>query len=292
MSAKLLEGGPIADKIKQAVAEMVADLPEDKRPKLVAVMVGDNPGARAYAKMQAKAADGAGIAYELAQMPEETTEEQLVAELIELNRDKAVTGIILQMPVPQHLNARAMQALIDPRRDVDGVNPANLGAVVHGSQDMAPCTAQAVMELVQASGLKVYGAECVVVGHSEIVGKPVALLLLDQFGTTAVCHIATSEAGRLEEHTKRADLLIVAVGVAGLIKGDMIKPGAVVIDVGMNRVKGPDGKSRMVGDVDFDSAVEVASQITPVPGGVGPLTVAILLRNTMHALYLQTGLGR
>jgi methylenetetrahydrofolate dehydrogenase (NADP+)/methenyltetrahydrofolate cyclohydrolase len=214
----------------------------------------------------------------------------MIAEILRLNRDRSVTGIIQLMPVPAGIDARMLQAVIDPLKDVDGVTAAALGEVVRGNSQAAPCTAQSVMELVKASGLTVRGLECVVVGHSEIVGKPVALLLLDQFATVTVCHIGTSEAHMLEAHTQGADLLIVAVGVKGLIKGSMIKPGAVVIDVGMNRIKDAEGKTKMIGDVVFEEALEVASQVTPVPGGVGPLTTAILVRNTMHALELQKGL--
>lgn len=289
MSATLLEGGPIAAQIMSEVAAAVAALPEGQKPKLVAVMAGDNPGARAYAKMQAKAAGEVGIAYELVEMPDDLTQQDMAAKILELNADPGVTGIIQLMPVPAQINARAIQAIIDPRKDVDGVTPAALGEVVRGNMNAAPCTAQSVMELVKASGLKLRGLECVMVGHSEIVGKPVALLLLDQLATVSVCHIGTSEAGMTEAHTKMADLLIVAVGVKGLIKGSMIKPGAVVIDVGMNRVKDAEGKTKMVGDVVFEEAVEVAGQITPVPGGVGPLTTAILVRNTLNAYQAQKG---
>ena len=289
MSATLLEGGPIAAQIMSEVAAAVAALPEGQEPKLVAVMAGDNPGARAYAKMQARAAGEVGIAYELIELPADLTQEDMAAKIVELNGDPSVTGIIQLMPVPAQINARAIQGIIAPLKDVDGVTPAALGEVVRGNTGAAPCTAQSVLELVKASGVSLRGLECVVVGHSEIVGKPVALLLLDQFATVTVCHIGTSEAGMLEAHTTGADLLIVAVGVKGLIKGSMIKPGAVVIDVGMNRVKDAEGKTKMVGDVVFEEAVEVAGQITPVPGGVGPLTTAILVRNTMSALRLQRG---
>ncbi len=289
MSATLLEGGPIAAQIMSDVTAAVAALPEDQKPKLVAVMAGDNPGARAYARMQSKAAGKVGIAYELIELPEDVTQEDMASKIVELNADASATGIIQLMPVPAQINARAIQAIIDPLKDVDGVTPAALGEVVRGNMNAAPCTAQSVMELVKASGVNLRGLECVMVGHSEIVGKPVGLLLLDQFATVSVCHIGTSEAGMLEAHTTSADLLIVAVGVKGLVKGSMIKPGAVVIDVGMNRVKNAEGKTKMVGDVVFEEAVEVASQITPVPGGVGPLTTAILVRNTMNALKLQRG---
>jgi methylenetetrahydrofolate dehydrogenase (NADP+)/methenyltetrahydrofolate cyclohydrolase len=250
-------------------------------------MAGDNPGARAYAKMQSKAAEAVGIVYELVEMAEDLTQEEMAGKIVELNADPSVTGIIQLMPCPPQINARAIQAIIAPSKDVDGVTAAGLGEVVRGNMGAAPCTAQSVLELVKASGLTLRGLECVVVGHSEIVGKPVALLLLDAFATVTVCHIGTSEAGMTAKHTLGADLLIVAVGVKGLIKGSMIKPGAVVIDVGMNRVKDAEGKTKMVGDVVFEEALEVAGQITPVPGGVGPLTTAILVRNVMNAYRAQ-----
>ena len=287
MSAKLLKGGPLAEAIKDEVKETIAGLPEAQRPQLTAVIVGDNAGARAYARMQLKSCKEVGISYELKEFDESISEADLVAAVNALNDDDSVQGIILQMPVPQHINARAVQAAIAPVKDVDGVNPANLGAVVMGQVEGAPCTAQAVVRLVEEAGIDLYGAEVVVVGHSEIVGKPVALLLLDKFATTTVCHIGTSDAGKLEQHTTAADLLIVAVGVPRLIKGKMIKPGATVIDVGINRVKGEDGKSKMVGDVAFDEALEVAGMITPVPGGVGPVTTVMLLKSTLHAAQSQ-----
>jgi len=282
VSAKLLEGGPIAEQIKD---EIRAEIKEMARPPcLVAVMVGDNAGARMYAKMQAKSCEEVGIAYELKEFSDEISEADLLGEIQKLNDDSSVDGMILQMPVPEHINARTVQAAIAPKKDVDGVNPSNLGRVVMGHPEGAPCTAQAAVRLVEAAGVDLYGAEVVVVGHSEIVGKPVALLLLDKFATTTVCHIGTSEAGMLEAHTTGADILIVAVGVPGLIKGDMIKPGAAVIDVGINRVKDPEtGKSKTVGDVAFDEVVEVAGIITPVPGGVGPITTAMLLQSTLRA---------
>ncbi len=282
MSAKILEGGPIAEQIK---AEIMAEIEQMARPPcLVAVMVGDNTGARMYAKMQAKSCEEVGIAYELKEFSDEISEADLLGEVQSLNEDANVDGIILQMPVPEHINARTVQATIAPQKDVDGVNPTNLGRVVMGHPEAAPCTAQAAVRLVEETGIDLYGAEVVVVGHSEIVGKPVALLLLDEFATTSVCHIGTSDAGMLEEHTTRADILIVAAGVPGLIKGNMIKPGVAVIDVGINRVKDPEtGKSKTVGDVAFDEAVEVAGIITPVPGGVGPITTAMLLQSTLLA---------
>jgi methylenetetrahydrofolate dehydrogenase (NADP+)/methenyltetrahydrofolate cyclohydrolase len=293
MAAQLLEGEPIANRIREQVQKDVADLKaRGVAVKLVAVMLGQNPGAVAYAKMQRKSCEAAGIAYELLELPEDTSEANLLKEIGRLNADRSVHGIILQMPVPAHIDARKAQAAVAAEKDVDGVNPANIGRIVQGRPTLAPCTAMSVVELVRASGRDMYGAEVVVVGHSEIVGKPVALLLVDKYitedeqgktdklagATVTVCHIGTSQRGDLAAHTKRADVLIVAVGKAGLVRGDMIKPGATVIDVGINRVEG-----KIVGDVDFAGAVEVAGQITPVPGGVGPVTTALLLKNTVQA---------
>jgi len=299
MAAQLLEGEPIANRIKEQVQKDIAGLKaRGVAVKLVAVMLGQNPGAVAYAKMQRKSCEQAGIAYELLELPEDTGEDALLKEIARLNADKSVHGIIIQMPVPAHIDARHAQAAVAAEKDVDGVNPANIGRIVQGRPTLAPCTAMSVVELVRASGRDMYGAEVVVVGHSEIVGKPVALLLVDKYitedeqgktdklagATVTVCHIGTSQRGDLAAHTKRADILIVAVGKAGLIRGEMIKPGATVIDVGINRVEG-----KIVGDVDFASGVEVAGQITPVPGGVGPVTTALLLRNTVQAAKWQAG---
>ncbi len=274
MSAQILEGKPIADKIKERLKGELEVLRKRIEPKLVALMVGENKGAEMYAKMQAKACDGLGVAYELRALSDDTTQDELEDVIGALNDDKSVTGIILQMPVPQHINGRAMQAAIAPVKDVDGVHPANLGAVVHGDRRLGPCTAQSVVELIEASGVEIKGAEVCVVGHSEIVGKPVALLLLDQFATTTVCHIETKDT---PSHTRTADILVSATGVAGLIKPDWIKPGALVVDVGAPKADVAEG------------AEEVAGILTPVPGGVGPLTVTMLLKNTIESAKLQTG---
>jgi methylenetetrahydrofolate dehydrogenase (NADP+)/methenyltetrahydrofolate cyclohydrolase len=291
MSATLLEGAPIAEKIKAGVKAAIAEM--GKAPKLAAILATDNKGAQFYAQSQGKACEEVGIDFELCELAPDASQCALEAKIAALNADCGVTGIILLMPVPEGVDGRALQRCIDPRKDVDGVHPANLGAVVQGSTTLAPCTAQAVFALVQASGVPLFdapmesagkGLEVCVVGHSEIVGKPSALLLLDKFCTVTVCHIGTQD---LKAHTTKADLLVVAVGKAGLIKGEHVKPGAVVVDVGINRVKTEDGKSKIVGDVLFDEAVEVASQITPVPGGVGTVTTAMLLKNIMDAAALQ-----
>lgn len=272
MSAELLKGKPIADKIKERLAAELEALKPRITPKLVALLVGENPGAVMYAQMQAKGCDALGIPYELRELPGDTSQGELAEIIAALNEDASVTGIILQTPVPQHINQRAMQAAIAPVKDVDGVNPANLGAVVHGDRRLAPCTAQSVFELVEASGREIKGAEVVVVGHSEIVGKPVALLLLDKFATITVCHIETKDTA---SHTRGADILISATGAPGLIKPDWVKPGALVIDVG---APNPDCA---------EGVAEVAGMITPVPGGVGPLTVTMLLKNTIESAKMQ-----
>ena len=297
MAAQLLEGEPIANRIKEQLAKDIADLKgRGVAVKLVAVMLGQNPGAVAYARMQRKSCEAAGIIYELLELAENTAEAALLEKIGQLNADKGVHGIIIQMPLPAQIDARKAQATVAVGKDVDGVNPANIGRIVQGRPGLAPCTAMSVVELVRASGRDMYGAEVVVIGHSEIVGKPVALLLVDKFitadaqgktdrlagATVTVCHIGTSQRGDLAAHTRRADVLIVAVGKAGLIRGDMIKPGATVIDVGINRVEG-----KIVGDVEAASASETAGQITPVPGGVGPITTALLLRNTVQAAKRQ-----
>jgi methylenetetrahydrofolate dehydrogenase (NADP+)/methenyltetrahydrofolate cyclohydrolase len=280
MAATLLDGKSIVERLN---AETVAGVERYKGEgvtlKLVAVLVGSNPGAVAYAKMQKKACDGVGIEYELRELPEATTQDELAATIQALNDDPRVTGIILQTPVPMTINQKAMQALISPKKDVDGVSPANMGAIVLSRARLAPCTALSVMSLIRESGVTLKGLEVVMVGHSEIVGKPVALFLLDELATVTVCHIGTRDTAA---HTRNADLVIVATGVPGLIKADMVKDGVVVIDVGINRVEG-----KIVGDVDFEPVAAKASQITPVPGGVGPCTVAHLLNNVVKAADWQ-----
>ncbi len=300
MSARLLEGKPISDEIRARAREDVEALKgKGVTPKLVAILAGDNPGAKFYAGAQEKACQQVGIDYELQQLSSDITQTDLEGAIDRLNGDDSVHGILLLMPVPKGLDGPAAQTLIEPRKDVDGVSPANLGRVVLGQPRLAPCTAMSVIELVRASGVDAYGKEVVVVGSSEIVGKPAALLLMDKYITTdadgrtdrlagatvTVCHIGTSERGDLAAHTRQADILVTAVGVKpGLIAGDMVKDGAVVIDVATIRVKDPEtGKTKTYGDVDFDAAKEKVAAITPVPGGVGVVTTAILLRNTVEA---------
>jgi len=304
VSAKLLEGKPIAEEIRAGVKAEVEGLKaKGVSPKLVAILAGDNPGAKFYAGAQEKACAAVGIGYELEQLAGDTSQADLQAAIARCNADESVHGLLLLMPVPKGLDGAAAQALIDPRKDVDGVSPANLGRVVLGQPRLAPCTAMSVIELVRASGVDAYGKEVVVVGSSEIVGKPAALLLVDKYitadaegktdrlagATVTVCHIGTSERGDLAAHTRRADILVTAVGVKpGLISGDMLKPGAIVIDVATIRVKDEEtGKTKTYGDVDFEGAKEKVAAITPVPGGVGVVTTAILLRNTLAAAKWQ-----
>lgn len=278
--AKLLEGKSLADKIKEELKSQVSSL--SRRPVLASIIAGDNAGAESYAKSQKKAAESLGIEYQFHKLDSSISEPALVEFIHKLNDEKTVNGVIIQMPLPPQIDYKKISGCIAPDKDVEGMHPANIGKIVFGKARILPCTAAAVMELLNSSGIGLRGKEAVIVGHSEIVGKPLALLLLDKFATTTVCHIGTSEAGKLEEHVKKAEVLIVAVGRAGLIKGEWIKEGAVVIDVGINRVA-----DKIVGDVGFEEAEKRASYITPVPGGVGPLTVTMLMRNVVEAAKLQ-----
>lgn len=282
--AKLLEGKPIAEKIKEEIRRQILSL--KSKPVLASVMAGDNAGAEAYVRSQQKSAQSLGIDYQFHKLARDTAEGQLIEFIQKLNSDNSVNGIIIQMPLPAQIDYKNISQFISPEKDIEGVHPANIGKIVFGvstgKAGLLPCTAAAVMELLKETGVDLYGKEAVVVGHSEIVGKPLALLLLDKFATVTVCHIGTSKAGKLEEHVKKAEVLIVAVGKAGLIKGEWIKEGAIVIDVGINRVG-----DKIVGDVEFETAEKHASYITPVPGGVGPLTVTMLMRNLVSAAKSQ-----
>lgn len=278
--AKLLEGKPIAEKIKEQIKREVQSLKH--KPILASIQVGENASAATYVKSQKKLAENLGIEYRLHKLGQDTTESALIEFIQKLNADKSVNGIIVQMPLPAQIDYKKLSQFIAPEKDVEGINPANIGKILFGKTKILPCTPQAVMELLKQTGVDLYGKEVVVVGHSEIVGKPLSLLLLDRFATVTVCHIGTAQAGKLEEHVRKAEVLIVAVGKAGLIKGDWIKEGAVVIDVGINKVEG-----KIVGDVEFQEAQKHTSYITPVPGGVGPLTVTMLMRNLLEATKSQ-----
>lgn len=278
--AKLLEGKLLAEKIKEEIKQSIQSLKFN--PVLASIMVGENAGSEAYVRQQKKAAENLGIDYQLHNLEANIKEFALIEFVNKLNVDRSVNGIIIQMPLPEQIDYKKISQFILPEKDIEGMHPANIGKVLFGKAKIVPCTAAAVMELINSAAIDLYGKEAVVVGHSEIVGKPLALLLLEKFATVTVCHIGTSKAGKLEEHLKRAEVLIVAVGKAGLIKGEWIKEGAIVIDVGINRVD-----DKIVGDVDFIAAEKRAAFITPVPGGVGPLTVTMLMRNLVEAAKLQ-----
>jgi len=285
MSAELIDGRRIAGKIKEKLKSEIEELKnKGVVPCLCAIQVGENPGSRVYTRSQKRACEEVGIEYNLHQFEEKVSQEEMEKFIDQLNEDRVVNGIILQMPLPSHLNARTLQERIDPGKDAEGITPVNMGLVLYGRPVLGPCTPMAIMELISSTGVDLYGKEVTIVGHSDIVGKPTALLLLNKFATTSVCHIATGERGRVPYYVKNAEILIVAVGKANLIKGEWIKEGAVVIDVGINRVEG-----KIVGDVEFDAARERASYITPVPGGVGPVTTAMLLKNTVKAARLRIG---
>ena len=275
MPAQILDGKLIAQQMRLKL-RVARDGLGPCPIRLVSVEVGQNPAAAVYVRNQQRAATEVGIEMEVRNLPVTTTEAQLVATIAELSGRADVAGILVQRPLPPGIDPRTVQSAIDPAKDVEGMHPANMGAILYREPSLPPCTAAAAQQLILATGRDLRGTETVVVGHSEIVGKPIAILLLHRLSTVTVCHIGTKH---LIEHTRRADILVVAVGKAGLVHGDMVKPGACVIDVGINQA--PDG--RIVGDVDFASTVAIAGHLTPVPGGVGPVTVAMLLRNTLRA---------
>lgn len=249
-------------------------------PGLAVIIVGDDPASRIYVNNKKKACEECGIYSEEYALPEATTEEELLSLIDVLNNKKEISGILVQMPVPKHIDDKRVIAAISPEKDVDAFHPVNVGKIMVGDFDFVPCTPAGVMELIKESGIDPAGKECVVVGRSNIVGKPMAMLLLHKNGTVTICH---SKTASLAEKTRKADILVAAVGIANFIKGDMIKPGAVVIDVGINRI----ADKKIVGDVEFESAEKVAGAITPVPGGVGPMTIAMLMQNTVKAAILQ-----
>ncbi|MFA5240577.1 MAG: bifunctional 5,10-methylenetetrahydrofolate dehydrogenase/5,10-methenyltetrahydrofolate cyclohydrolase [Phycisphaerae bacterium] len=300
MAAILLEGQPLASKIKEGLKKDIDTLKSKGFvPHLAAVQVGENAASKVYINQQKKSCEEIGIVYELKELPAATTENEMLDFIDRLNQDDAVTGVILMMPLPKNIDARRVQVRISPDKNVEGIHPVNMGRLVYGEMGLAPCTARAAVELLKSSGVELKGKEVVVVGHSEIVGKPIALMLLAsqmESPTPTVCHIATKD---LRFHTKRADVILVAVGKPGLIKADMVKDGVIVIDIGINRVPVTDqngkavlneqGKPKMktTGDVDFEAVKEKASFITPVPGGVGPVTTTMLLYNTVESAKLM-----
>ncbi|MEP6764699.1 MAG: tetrahydrofolate dehydrogenase/cyclohydrolase catalytic domain-containing protein [Gemmatimonadaceae bacterium] len=288
MPAELISGTAIAAAIREEVARDVAVLvAQGVTPGLTVVLVGDDAASAVYVGAKEKASLAAGMVGETLRMPATTTQGELLAVVDRLNADNSVHGILVQMPLPKHMDADVVIRRIRPDKDVDGFHPVNVGKLLIGQTDgFVSCTPAGVIELLLRSGVETRGAEAVIVGRSNIVGKPMAALLVQpRMGGDATVTVCHSRTRNLAEHTRRADILIAAIGRAEMITGDMIKPGAVVIDVGMNRVADPTKPkgSRLCGDVQFPSAVEVASKITPVPGGVGPMTIAMLLQNTVRA---------
>ena len=283
-----LRGRPLANKIIAEVREQAHELAaQGWQAKLVSITVGDTSAVELYVRNQKRRAAEAGVAFEERNFPETITQEELDSSVRALNADPRVTGVIIQRPAPKHISLRALQGAVNPMKDVEGMHPASIGNIVYNQLDLAPCTAAASVELLKSTGLQLEGLEAVVVGHSEIVGKPIAFLLMSAGATVTVCHHMTRSVAA---HARRADALFVAVGKPRLIDGSMVKPGAAVIDIGINSVTEKDGTTHIVGDVDYESVKDVAAWITPVPGGVGPVTVAILLRNTITALRRQKAL--
>lgn len=256
---------------------------EGINPGLAVVIVGDDPASRVYVNNKKKACDELGIYSEEYALSGDTTEAELLELIDKLNNKSDISGILVQLPVPKQIDEQKVINAIAPNKDVDAFHPINVGKIMTGDFDFVPCTPAGVMELIAESGIDVAGKECVVVGRSNIVGKPQAMLLLHKNGTVTICHSRTKN---LKEKTRSADILVVAVGIPNFVTGDMVKPGAVVIDVGINRM----ADKKLVGDVEFETAEKVASAITPVPGGVGPMTIAMLMKNTVKAAMInQTG---
>lgn len=282
--AKLLDGKILAQSLKDQLKQEVAGLYRKygRVPRLVNVMIGEDKGSCAYANSQRKVAEYIGVEYELVNFPTRITQKEFSNRIVEFNQNPAVNGIMLHKPVPEHIDYNTISNLVGMDKDLEGINVANIGKMILGETKIMPCTPQAVMEHIKSTNINIRGKEAVIVGASGIVGKPLSILLIEKYATVTVCHIATSEAGKLVDHVSRADILVVAVGKPQLIKGDWIKDGAIVIDVGINLVG-----TKIIGDVEFDSALEKAAYITPVPGGVGPVTVVMLMKNGVEAFKMQ-----
>lgn len=278
MAANIIDGKAISAAVKEQVRDEIA---RDKLTVgLAVVIVGDDPASRVYVNNKKKACEFCGIkSYEYA-LPAETTQEELLELVDTLNSDVNVNGILVQLPLPKHLDEKAVIERISPNKDVDAFHESNVGRIMIGNYSFLPCTPAGCMELIHSTGVEVSGKECVVIGRSNIVGKPMAMLLLHENGTVTVCHSRTRD---LAEVCRRADILVAAVGRPNFVTADMVKPGAVVIDVGINRLD----NGKLCGDVKFDEVSEVAGWITPVPGGVGPMTIAMLMRNTVTAARIQ-----
>ncbi|RMH02983.1 MAG: bifunctional methylenetetrahydrofolate dehydrogenase/methenyltetrahydrofolate cyclohydrolase FolD [Planctomycetota bacterium] len=280
MSARILDGKALAARIRAGIRDEVAAGVAAGRPRpgLATVLVGDDPASHIYVRNKRRACEEVGFTNFHFELPAATERAELLARIAELNRDPAVHGILVQLPLPAAIDEQEVLLAVDPAKDADGFHPRNQGALLQGAAGLRPCTPRGVMALIDETGIELRGRRAVVVGRSNIVGKPVALMLLERHATVTICHSRTAD---LAAEVAAADVVVAAVGVAKLIQGDWIRPGAVVIDVGMNR----DEAGRLCGDVDYAAAAERAGWITPVPGGVGPMTIAMLLRNTLDAAW-------
>ena len=283
--AKLIDGKVISAAVKQRVADEVAELKANGiEPCLAVIIVGEDPASKVYVANKEKACAATGMKSLKFALPAETTNEELLALIEKLNNDKSVNGILCQLPLPRHLDETAVINAISPLKDVDAFHPVNVGKIMTGDYDFLPCTPAGIMEMLDYENIDIEGKTCVVIGRSNIVGKPMSMLLLHKNGTVTICHSRTKN---LKEVCASADILVAAVGRANFVTADMVKEGAVVIDVGINRL--PDGK--LCGDVNFIECEPKASYITPVPGGVGPMTIATLMKNTLTAYKKQNGIA-
>ena len=286
---RLLDGRALRDRILDEVARRVREAQlTHEVGRLVSISVGEHNEAAVYVRGQASAATRVGLRFEHQTWPSAMTQEECKFRFVTMNDDPDILGVILQRPVPAHINGRSLASAIHPLKDIEGMNPASIGDIVYNDQALAPCTAAASVELIRATGLNLHGLEVVMVGHSEIVGKPAAFMLMNEGATVTVCH---HETRSVAAHSRRADAVLVAVGKPRFLSADMVKPGAAVIDIGINQITGPNGETLIVGDVDTEAVKEVASWVTPVPGGVGPVTVAMFMRNaiTAHGKQLAAG---
>ena len=282
--AKIIDGKAVSAAVKAQVAEEVAALREKNIvPGLAVIIVGDDPASRVYVNNKKKACEALGIYSEEHALPADTTEQELLALVESLNNRSDISGILCQLPLPKHLDEKKIINAISPLKDVDAFHPSNVGAIMIGDYHFLPCTPAGIMELLKAADVEIEGKRCVVIGRSNIVGKPMAMLMLHANATVTICHSRTKDLAAI---CREADILIVAIGKAGFVTADMVKPGAAVIDVGMNRPEG----GKLCGDVDFASVEPVCSAITPVPGGVGPMTIAMLMKNTLMAAKLQNAI--
>jgi methylenetetrahydrofolate dehydrogenase (NADP+) / methenyltetrahydrofolate cyclohydrolase len=286
---RLLDGRAVRDRILAEVAERVRDAAATHAiGRLVSISIGEHKEAGVYVRGQASAAKKVGLRFDDQTWPDTLSQKECKARIVGMNDDPDILGVILQRPVPEHIHGRSLASAIHPLKDIEGMNPASIGDIIYNELALAPCTAAASVELIKATGLNLHGLEVVMVGHSEIVGKPAALMLMAQGATVTVCHHMTRSVAA---HSRRADAVLVAVGKPRFLHADMVKPGAAVIDIGINLVTGPDGSTMIVGDVDTEGVKEVASWVTPVPGGVGPVTVAMFMKNAIaaHAKQLAAG---